>query len=83
MGVIPTGGQISPKTSAGEALEWKKAQKKPKNNITSDTMNNKKPQRKPVRTTKVCKPAKVASLIISKNQKKTDKDISKRPKIKK
>jgi len=48
---IPTGGHCAPKRIEGQNEEWKNAQKKPKNNITSDTINNKKPYRNPVRTT--------------------------------
>ncbi len=33
---IPAGGQIDPISIAGDKLEWKKAQKKAKKNITSD-----------------------------------------------
>ena len=38
-GSIPFGGQIAPTSIVGERLEWKKAQKKAKKNITSETMN--------------------------------------------
>ena len=65
---IPEGGQWPPSSMEGEKEEWKKAQKKPKNNIISETINNKKPFFKPTRTTNEWSPLKVASLIISKNQ---------------
>lgn len=38
IGVIPCGGQTLPKTSEGHKEQWKKAQKNPKNNITSDAI---------------------------------------------
>jgi hypothetical protein len=37
---IPFGGQTQPIETAGDRLEWKKAQKKPKKNSTSETINN-------------------------------------------
>jgi len=37
---IPLGGQIAPISGVGFKLEWKKAQKKAKKNITSEQMNN-------------------------------------------
>jgi len=42
-GSIPTGGQITPISTEGDKLLWKKAQKKEKKNNTSDTINNKNP----------------------------------------
>jgi hypothetical protein len=53
---MPTGGHINPNSSDGLNAEWKKAQKKPKNNIISDAINNQKPNFNPLRTTKVCIP---------------------------
>jgi hypothetical protein len=44
---IPFGGQTQPIETAGDKLEWKKAQKKPKKNSTSETMNNTIPYRRP------------------------------------
>jgi len=38
--LIPTGGQTPPIEIAGERLPWKKAQKKGKKSIASDTRNN-------------------------------------------
>ena len=46
-GLILVGGQIEPISIAGERLEWKKAQKKAKENITSETINRIIPKRKP------------------------------------
>jgi len=46
---------------------WKKAQKKPKNNIISDTINKIKPRFRPLCTTAQWYPIKVLSLMISKN----------------
>lgn len=36
----PLGGHKQPILTAGDKLEWKKAQKNPKKNIISDTINN-------------------------------------------
>jgi len=46
-GLISTGGHTEPISIAGDRLEWKKAQKKAKKNITSDTMKRIIPERKP------------------------------------
>jgi len=51
---MPTGGQIEPNKIDGQIDERKKAQKKPKNNISSETKNNKKPRFKPFFIIKVC-----------------------------
>jgi len=51
----------------GAKLEWKKAQKKEKKNITSETINNNIPIFKPFCTFCVCLPWKVDSIIISLN----------------
>jgi len=45
--IIPTGGHIEPNKIDGQIDEWKKAQKNPKNNINSETRNNKNPRFKP------------------------------------
>ena len=37
--IIPTDNQCNPKIIDGQRAEWKKAQKKPKNNIISDIIN--------------------------------------------
>jgi hypothetical protein len=44
------GGQAEPISIAGDKLEWKKAQKKAKKNITSETINRIIPDRKPACT---------------------------------
>ncbi len=44
---IPTGGHTPPISGTGFKLEWKNAQKKAKNNIISETMNNTNPKRSP------------------------------------
>jgi len=38
---MPSKGHSEPKTIEGHKDEWKKAQKKPKNNITSEEINKK------------------------------------------
>lgn len=67
-GSILVGGQIAPISIAGERLEWKNAQKKAKKNITSETINNIIPRRKPYCTVFVWYPLKVASRITSLHQ---------------
>lgn len=37
--IIPTGGQIPPKSTLGNQTQYKKAQKKEKKNKTSDSIN--------------------------------------------
>lgn len=54
--LIEAGGQISPSSNVGDNLEWKKAQKKEKKNIISDTINNNIPIFIPVATDLVCRP---------------------------
>jgi hypothetical protein len=44
----PTGGNSPPNKIEGLRELWKKAQKKPKNSITSETINNKKPEVIPI-----------------------------------
>ena len=46
-GWIPLGGHIAPSSTVGAKAEWKKAQKKPKKNITSDIIKRNIPKRKP------------------------------------
>jgi hypothetical protein len=65
--VIPTGGQTHPIPTEGETLTWKKAQKKEKKNITSETINKTIPSFKPCWTFNVCQPIR-ASIIMSQNQ---------------
>lgn len=48
--LIPTGGHIEPSSTEGHKAEWKNAQKKPKNNIISEAIKNKKPIFKPFLT---------------------------------
>lgn len=67
-GSIPTGGHITPNSTEGDKLLWKKAQKKLKKNKTSDNINNKNPIFKPVTADLVWNPWNVASLITSLNQ---------------
>lgn len=47
---ILSGGQIPPIAMEGDKLTWKKAQKKAKKNITSETMKKIIPYFKPLRT---------------------------------
>lgn len=65
---MPNGGHTAPIQIEGETLEWKKAQKKLKKNITSETINKIKPIFNPRCTALVWRPSKVASIIISHNQ---------------
>jgi len=44
IGIIPTGGQTPPIQILGAILEWKKAQKKAKKNIVSETINSSIPK---------------------------------------
>jgi len=44
---IPKGGQIEPISIVGAKLEWKKAQKNEKKNITSEAINNNIPILRP------------------------------------
>jgi hypothetical protein len=50
---ISLGGQTQPMATEGDKLEWKKAQKKPKKNIISETINKITPERRPCWTFKV------------------------------
>ena len=45
--LIPSGGHTEPKTTLGERLAWKKAQKKEKNNISSDIIKRITPSLNP------------------------------------
>jgi len=54
--------------NAGDKLEWKKAQKKAKKNITSETINKIIPSLNPRCTENVCCSSKVASRIMSRHQ---------------
>lgn len=53
---IPSGGHVKPSSTEGARLLWKKAQKKEKKNITSDTMNRIIPKRSLNITLDVCNP---------------------------
>lgn len=57
IGWIPSGGQTAPIQIDGDTLEWKKAQKKLKKNIISETINKIKPRRSPVWTANVWCPS--------------------------
>jgi len=48
--LIPNGGQTEPSTILGDKLAWKKAQKKEKKNITSETINKIIPNFNPLTT---------------------------------
>lgn len=65
---IPNGGHTAPIQIDGETLEWKNAQKNPKKNIISETINKINPKRKPFCTAFVWCPSNVDSMIISHNQ---------------
>jgi hypothetical protein len=54
--IILIGGQIKPKNIDGDKLEWKKAQKNPAKNKTSDPINKIKPNFNPRWTIKVWLP---------------------------
>jgi hypothetical protein len=45
--LIPFGGHTLPISATGFKLAWKNAQKNAKNSITSETMNNNIPKRRP------------------------------------
>lgn len=72
---IPFGGHIQPIWTAGTKLEWKKAQKKAKKNIASETINKTIPKDSPFCTAAVWCPSKVASRTISLNQKNNIKHV--------
>jgi len=78
---IPKGGYIKSNTTEGENEEWKKAQKKPENNIISEKINNKNPFFKPILTTSVWDPINVDSSTISCNQKNEHNNTQKKPYI--
>ncbi len=82
IGCIPTGGNSDPISMDGQRDAWKKAQKNPKNNINSETINNKKPNLKPWRTALVWNPKWVASSTISANHPKAHKIKQIKPKTK-
>ena len=65
---IASGGHTPPKLKTGDKLEWKKAQKKAKKNMISETINKIIPNLKPRCTEIVCCSSNVASLIMSRHQ---------------
>ena len=65
--IIPCGGQTLPIWIAGTIDEWKKAQKKAKKNITSDTINKTIPIRCDFCTAVVWRPSNVASRTTSRH----------------
>lgn len=67
-GSTPNGGHITPISTEGDKLLWKKAQKKETKNNISDTINNKKPNLRPEIVALVWKPWNVDSLTTSFNQ---------------
>lgn len=75
------GGHMPPSAGLGLKLEWKKAQKKPKKNITSDNMNNTTPNFNPFWTALVCWPSKVLSRTISRHQTNITNNIIKNPNL--
>jgi hypothetical protein len=66
--LIPTGGQTDPRSTLGEMLAWKKAQKKAKKNIISETIKRITPILSPRRTIEVWYPNLVDSRITSLHQ---------------
>lgn len=73
-GNTPIGGQIQPNWISGFKLWWKKAQKKPEKNITSEKINHNIPNFKPLETLKVWKPSYTLSRITSRHQKKQQQE---------
>lgn len=78
--LIPFGGQIPPTSIVGDKLAAKKAQKKPKKNITSETIKRITPYLIPNWTIFVWWPSKVLSRTISRHQRNMQKIIEKKPK---
>lgn len=80
---MPTGGHTEPISILGLNLLWKKAQKKEKKNITSETINRTTPNRSPFLNGLVWKPWNVASRTTSRHQftivNKTKNKPSKKP----
>ena len=64
---MPLGGQNPPISTVGESELWKKAQKKPKKNKTSERIKRNTPNRKPCWTIPKCLPSYVPSRTISLN----------------
>lgn len=61
------GGHVTPISTEGASLLWKKAQKKAKKKQTSDVIKRIMPYRRPFSTIAVCLPWKVASRIMSRH----------------
>ena len=72
IGSIPIGGHWDPNSTVGDNELWKKAQNIAKKNSASDTIKSIIPKFNPFCTAKVWSPNKVASDIISLNQKAID-----------
>ena len=68
-GSIPKGGHWAPNSTVGVRALWKNAQKMAKKNNASETIKRITPKLSPLCTAKVWSPKKVASDIISLNQK--------------
>ncbi len=65
--MIPVGGQQQPNSGVGARLLWKKAQKKAKKNITSETINRIIPHRSPLVTYDVWWPKNAPSRMMSRH----------------
>ena len=65
--LIPKGGHIEPRSTLGDSLAWKNAQKKLKKKKTSETINKAIPHRRPNSTIDVCRPWTVPSRLISRH----------------
>lgn len=68
IGLIEKGGQVIPLSTIGDNDLWKKAQKNPKKNMTSEKINSIIPNFKPTWTILVCLPIIVLSRTISRHQ---------------
>jgi len=67
--LIPFGGHITPISTEGDKLLWKKAQKNEKKNKISETINKIKPNFKPLTVARVWNPINVLSRTTSFNHK--------------
>lgn len=81
-GIIERGGQTKPISKVGDKLEWKKAQKKARKNMISETIKRIIPKRKPIWTEWVWNPRKVDSRTTSRHQRNIDKVVKVNPKNK-
>jgi len=66
-GKTPEGGHIKPNSMIGASLLWKKAQKKEKKNMTSETINKIIPIRSPLVTVDVWSPWNLDSRAMSRH----------------